>query len=156
MPILNTVVFDWLHTLFQEGALSVEMFLMYNAVEAIVDLMGKPPPRQCACCSRPCIGSVCRVCGSGPLCPTCRRYHEWRCEAGWKLDAGIVEEHPRGSCPRRRCQGQCHLLTESRRTGCLVICGEPCDRASGHSGDCQCEGRHAYMYETDTDWAADC
>ena len=36
MPILNVVVIDWLHTLFQEGALSVEMFLMYNTLAAIL------------------------------------------------------------------------------------------------------------------------
>ena len=32
--MLDTVVFDWLHTLFQEGAMSIEMYLMYNACSA--------------------------------------------------------------------------------------------------------------------------
>ena len=32
--MLDTVVFDWLHTLFQEGAMSIEMYEMYNACSA--------------------------------------------------------------------------------------------------------------------------
>ena len=31
VPTLDTVVFDWLHTLFQDGSMSVEMYLMFNA-----------------------------------------------------------------------------------------------------------------------------
>ena len=33
--ILDTVVFDWLHTLFQEGAMSMEMYDMYNVCSSI-------------------------------------------------------------------------------------------------------------------------
>jgi hypothetical protein len=35
MPILGCVVFDWLHTFFQEGALSIEMYEVFNACSAI-------------------------------------------------------------------------------------------------------------------------
>ena len=35
LPILNCVVFDWLHTCFQEGSHSIEMYEMFNACDAV-------------------------------------------------------------------------------------------------------------------------
>ena len=35
LPILNCVVFDWLHTCFQEGSHSVEMYEMFNACSLV-------------------------------------------------------------------------------------------------------------------------